>query len=375
MNSNDKVKLSRKELYDLVWKTPLIKLSKEYNLSDVGLSKICKRHQIPTPSAGYWAKIANGHVPPNTPLPETSDKTLEIIEIFKKKLDSGNSVNEKYSCIYREFGTISITDNPFESLKSLTDLHPIVKNTYQKLKSEKPDDYARLVGFGENIVEVRVSKTQLERAMRFLHALFRFFERQGFAIGCKKDSSDKRTYIMVNGVAVLITLSEKVDRKPVDQSKIKPGTYYWGPKYNYLPTGVLFLRIENIYVEYMRKEWRDGQKEKIEDKIVEITEGILSAAIKDHIKDLERKEEEERRAEQERLRKEREAALEREKHKRDKLFSAAQNWTASQNLRHYIEASIRQHETVHGPIEKDSEFDLWVQWALKRADEMDPLKE
>ncbi len=375
MNNNATIKLSRNELYDLVWKTPLIKLSKEYNLSDVGLSKICKRHQIPTPPAGYWAKIANGHTQSKIPLPNTSIKTIEVIEILKKTLADSNSVNEKYSDVYKEFGTVQKTDNPFESIKSLNDLHPIVKNTYQQLKSEKSDEYSRLVSYGENTADVRVSKTQIERAIRFLHALFKFFERQGFSIICKKDNNDKHTYIVVHGVEIQIRLSEKVDRQLIDQSKIKPGVYYWGPKYTYLPTGQLFLRIENIYVDYMRKEWRDGQKEKIEDKIVEIAEGILFAAIKDRIKHIEWKEEEDRRAEQERIRKEREAALQRERHKREKLFSEAQNWNTSQNLRQYIDAAVKQHETVHGPIERDSEFDQWVQWANKQANEMNPLKD
>lgn len=48
MNNHDTIKISRTELYELVWKTPLIKLSKEFTLSDVGLSKLCKRHLIPT---------------------------------------------------------------------------------------------------------------------------------------------------------------------------------------------------------------------------------------------------------------------------------------------------------------------------------------
>jgi hypothetical protein len=372
-NEENAIKLNRNELYELVWKTPLIKLSKDYNLSDVGLSKICKRHQIPTPPAGYWAKIANGHAQTKTPLPETSDKTIEVIEIFKKNIDINNSVNEKYSNVFKEFGTVQNTANPFESIKSLNDLHPIVKNTFQQLKSEKPDDYSRLVSYGENTVDVRVSKTQLERAMRFIHALFKFIERQGFSIISKKENNDKRTYVVIHGVEIQIRLTEKVDRQLIDQSKIKPGTYYWGPKYTYQPTGQLFLRIENIYVDYIRKEWRDGQNEKIEDKIVEIVEGILYAAIKDRIKHLEWKEEEDRRAEQEKIRKEREAALQRERHKREKLFSEAQNWNTSQNLRQYIDAAVKHHETAHGPIERDSEFDQWLQWAIKQANELDPL--
>ena len=48
---------TRQELYDLVWTTPLGKLAKRYGLSDVGLRKICVKHDIPTPPLGYWAKL------------------------------------------------------------------------------------------------------------------------------------------------------------------------------------------------------------------------------------------------------------------------------------------------------------------------------
>ena len=51
---------TRQELYDLVWSTPMVKLAKEFGLSDVGLRKICVKHGIPTPPLGYWAKLNFG---------------------------------------------------------------------------------------------------------------------------------------------------------------------------------------------------------------------------------------------------------------------------------------------------------------------------
>jgi len=50
------IKLSREELFDEVWTDPISTLAKKYGLSDVGLAKICKRHSIPLPGRGYWAK-------------------------------------------------------------------------------------------------------------------------------------------------------------------------------------------------------------------------------------------------------------------------------------------------------------------------------
>ena len=49
-------RLSRKELYDLVWSEPLRNLSGRFGISDVALRKCCERSSIPTPERGYWAR-------------------------------------------------------------------------------------------------------------------------------------------------------------------------------------------------------------------------------------------------------------------------------------------------------------------------------
>lgn len=75
-------KLTREQLYALVWDRPMTKLAKEFDLSDVALHKICRKHDIPTPSLGCWAKKAHGKRVTNTPLPKrqgASDQSTIII--------------------------------------------------------------------------------------------------------------------------------------------------------------------------------------------------------------------------------------------------------------------------------------------------------
>jgi hypothetical protein len=47
-------RLSRGELYDLVWSEPMETLSAQFGISDVALKKTCARAEIPTPDRGYW---------------------------------------------------------------------------------------------------------------------------------------------------------------------------------------------------------------------------------------------------------------------------------------------------------------------------------
>jgi hypothetical protein len=61
--------LSREELYELVWSEPVLKLSRRFGLSDNGLRKRCKAMNVPTPSPGYWQRVANGRRGKRAPLP------------------------------------------------------------------------------------------------------------------------------------------------------------------------------------------------------------------------------------------------------------------------------------------------------------------
>ena len=70
--------ISRTELYNQVWEIPMMNLAKQYGLSDVGLAKICKKHNIPRPPRGYWARKAGGYNMKRLPLPKGDDVAIEI---------------------------------------------------------------------------------------------------------------------------------------------------------------------------------------------------------------------------------------------------------------------------------------------------------
>ncbi|MDO8380134.1 hypothetical protein [Phenylobacterium sp.] len=45
--------MSRQALFEAAWQRPLTDIAAELGVSDVGLRKICDRHEIPTPGRGY----------------------------------------------------------------------------------------------------------------------------------------------------------------------------------------------------------------------------------------------------------------------------------------------------------------------------------
>src|SRR5271165_2743473 len=73
---NPKKKIKRSELYRMAWEEALSKLAPKLGLSDAGLHKICKRHNIPLPPQGYWARSPERGPPKRIPLPQP-DKDWE----------------------------------------------------------------------------------------------------------------------------------------------------------------------------------------------------------------------------------------------------------------------------------------------------------
>ena len=83
----ERLKFTRNELYELVWKESMLSLSKKYEISDVGLRKACIRMSIPTPPAGYWNKLQSGKKTVRIKLPAKYEGSSEIILELRKPKD------------------------------------------------------------------------------------------------------------------------------------------------------------------------------------------------------------------------------------------------------------------------------------------------
>ncbi len=66
----DHLRLTREELYSLVWSKPMTEVGQDFRISDRAMAKTCARKQVPVPPRGYWAKKNAGKSVSKTPLPE-----------------------------------------------------------------------------------------------------------------------------------------------------------------------------------------------------------------------------------------------------------------------------------------------------------------
>jgi hypothetical protein len=142
---------SRHEFYDLVWSKPMTHLAKEFALSDVGLHKVCRKHDIPTPPLGWWAKKAAGKPVKQTQLPCAKDGTSDKITIAAGELRA-------------EPGLIAAARENARLLASTIDMdavlpaNPIVDRTVAQLREAKPSSINGLVTVeGLNVIKVSVA--------------------------------------------------------------------------------------------------------------------------------------------------------------------------------------------------------------------------
>ena len=70
------ITITRNQLYERVWTVPIKTLAVEFGISDVRLGKICRKHNIPLPGRGYWAKVKAGKTIRRKELPLPADNAV-----------------------------------------------------------------------------------------------------------------------------------------------------------------------------------------------------------------------------------------------------------------------------------------------------------
>lgn len=89
-----RVVLSRQELYEKLWAVPAASLSKTFGISDVGLAKVCRKHRVPRPPRGHWAKLRNGKRVHKEPLPANDDPQLDKVVIHRMMIVESPSADQ-----------------------------------------------------------------------------------------------------------------------------------------------------------------------------------------------------------------------------------------------------------------------------------------
>lgn len=65
--------MKRSELYAAVWSQAPALLAAQLGMSDTALRALCRKHDVPVPPRGYWAKVAAGKPTERAALPIPED--------------------------------------------------------------------------------------------------------------------------------------------------------------------------------------------------------------------------------------------------------------------------------------------------------------
>lgn len=383
----DVITLTRSELYEQVWSTPMRKLAATYSLSDVGLAKICESHQIPRPPRGYWAKKEFGKAPPRTPLPRCNDPQLQHIRLSRGELRDPGSKPKPPEPEYdpdvmevferaRALPHVTVATVPrnFHSLVQATkDALGDAKANHHNLVHPPQWDKAK-------VLSISVSEASVRRSLAFLDALIKSVERVGGKVEVEQSQWKRETTVSFCGEQVAtIRLRERYKQEP---RKVPP-KYPWDwQKYDFIPTGRLVL--DSGYCEQVHCQ--DTEKgRRIEDAINALVVRWVAQAGKNRIVRRRADEEKRRREEEDRLRREREAELHRRRQELQekqnaeqarvaKLIADAAAWRQSRIIREYILEVEQAALADDGRIEEGGELARWLEWARQQADRLDPFK-
>ena len=375
---NTRHRFSRSELYELVWSEPMTKVASQFGLSNVGLKKICQRHDIPVPGRGYWRKLETGKRVRRRPLPpERRGVPSPHIEIVATSQTEDRETEEKSVELQASFE--ARPENRISVAEMIERPHVLTKATRRQLKSARSDDYGVIKCVSPDLFYLRIGPESVERALRILDALFRAFEVRGYKVeAAKRDTGYAR--VIVQEEAISFSLEERVRRRPhhlTDQEKSRKQRYVWSwaPKYDYIPAGALMLKLDTRYGSGLRGTWSDTRQRRVEDCLNDVIVAMVRLA--------EWKKQERRRAEEQRKRREEEnarravlrARREREARALEQLQANALAWAKAQQLRAYIAAVKARAEAEGKSTDPGSETGLWLKWATDQADKADPLRE
>lgn len=143
----------------------------------------------------------------------------------------------------------------------------------------------------------------------------------------------------------------------------------------YQPTGILCLTVTETRYQVLEHKWSDTQKSKIEESLPSILEAFIDIAAEKKLILFKDKIEEEQRAKWERETELREKRRRQEQEIITRMWTEAEAWEKSKQMREYIEAKREFECQRAGTTEPTEAFRLWCEWAEKAVQRTDPLNE
>lgn len=166
--------VSREELYELVWSTPMVKVAEKFKVSGSYMARVCANLNVPRPERGYWAKLAVGKAPDKPALPE---------------LQPGDQITwcqdgEAQSSPRPRLTAPPRTGPPRKKLlHAVSGVHGLIRNAKGHYdEGYKVDEGQHLRPYKKLLVDVTASSAALDKALGFANDLFNALESAGYRV-------------------------------------------------------------------------------------------------------------------------------------------------------------------------------------------------
>jgi hypothetical protein len=269
------ISISRKDLYEQVWATPMSRLAARYGMSDVGLAKICKKNKIPRPPRGYWAMRQFGNAPRRTPLPNKENNPIIVINPYSFRAYQTDLKNPIQKLIPQE----RQPDKKIIVPEKLVNPHPLIINTAEILNSLAPDRTGKIKSPWGRCLDIEVTPRDLPRALLIMDTLIKAIEERGYEI----PPIEGQTIVKIFDAYIGFGLRGQAVRTPVEPGEHDlDGYYQFG--YNLtslrpeLPGNLQLAIISGYRHNLTRVRWGDTPIRRLEDLLNEFMIGLLKAA-------------------------------------------------------------------------------------------------
>lgn len=382
--NSELIVLTRQDLYDRVWTRAMRTVAPELGVSDVGLKKLCKRLDIPTPPLGYWAKKEYGKATKQPRLPAYGDAELEGIKFYPNAQEGRSEMaREVVEVLLRE----KAKENRIVVPDRLGEPCLLVERTSKSLKAARADDEGLVQPRAKKTLDVGVAPDNVERAMLIMDTLLKALDSRSLHVQLRDHDGAWATTVTVLDEAIDFALHEIVDRverdpTPAEKRRMDQLPYFHGNDrfYNRVPSGRLCLEIKSGPANGRRHRFADTKRRPLANLLNTFVSTLFRTAedIKVERKRLEelrqeREQQERRRQEWERQRYEKLEEIRAEEERVAALMGEAEAWHKSQAIRTYIQAARENLIEVRGEVVPDSDADGWLRWANNQADRVDPL--
>lgn len=288
--------MKRSELYALVWQTPLRHLGPNLGLSDVGLSKLCRRYNIPVPPVGYWTRLAAGKICTQTALPP-SDVDHEVHLPEKDTTAARSSDATRIQQVQQAFSRAkdAVALQPIDVPPSLDHCHPLVAKTarffqsiareeaklavqreearrlrrpfFGALTSHKMSSGRYVAGHG--CLRITATLTHIDWILRFHEALIRGLIAGGCQVVTGRGDASNTIEIRRAGGAIKLSFSEQVEKlaRPTRQD-------FLFHRDEYKALDGYKLKLERDW-HVIARQWT-GSVEQLEQQLPEITRALIA---------------------------------------------------------------------------------------------------